>query len=103
MNIKDLINTPRELFDLEAEYDQHLAPLVDQLMAKAEELGIPTIFAAAWKQDAEGVGIVSAAQSLDPGKTPLLLRAGFHLARQEPEKGVELMMADKRRVERQVH
>lgn len=103
MNIKDLINTPRELFDLEAEYDQHLAPLVDQLMAKAKELGIPAFFAAAWKQDAEGVGIVSAAQFIGPGKAPLLLRAGFHVARRDVDQGVELMMADKLRVERQVH
>lgn len=98
--IQELANTPQEHFDLEAEYDQHIAPLVEALMAKAAELGVPIQLAAAYKANGAGVGVVSAAQFISSGRAPPTLRAGFHCARNEPKLMMNLLDAHHSRIQK---
>lgn len=72
----DLINLPYTEYDLDAAYDEHLAPLVTALLEKAQELGLPLMLAVAIQQDREGnYTLAQSGQMSDPARTPIQLRA----------------------------
>lgn len=72
----DLINLPYAEYDLDATYDEQLAPLVTALLEKARELGFPLMLAVAIRQDREGNWtLAQSCQMSDPARTPIQLQA----------------------------
>lgn len=68
-------------FSLEAEYTQYIRPLLDQLSAECERLGIPLVAIAAHTQDLQGVGYTSKlCIPQDIGRVPVGLLAAIHAA-----------------------
>jgi len=51
--LKDWVETKAEIYDLKAEYEAQVEPLVMQVAAKCKELGIPFQFVAAVGQSGE--------------------------------------------------
>lgn len=81
---KDMIELPFECFDLEKEFDEQVAPLVDTLAAKCRELGLPFICTVACGQERDGTSsLCSSGWMSNPGRTPLTLLAMRALSENE--------------------
>lgn len=72
----ELRELPFEVYDLDAEYDAQVAPLVDALLAKCKELGLPVMMAVSTLQRADGTALIAQSGAMgSPGRTPVIMMA----------------------------
>lgn len=89
-SLREWAETKPENFNVESEFRAVVEPMIDALMAKCAELGIPASVVASYKQDESGTNYCRQAYKPGAARTPRLVLAADHAANGDLE-GVQIV------------